>query len=69
VERKHSGENTSLADADVAFYQREYERLRAELQTAHDASRLPQLPSEQTRAALNDLLLRVRLNSKTDRSP
>ena len=66
VARKQSGENTSLADADVAFHQREYERLRAELQAAHDASRLPELPSGQTRAALNDLLLRVRLNSKTD---
>ena len=66
---KQSGENTTLADADVAFHQREYERLRAELQTAHDASRLPELPSEETRSALNDLLLRIRLNSKTDRSP
>jgi len=66
VARKQSGENTSLADADLAFHQREYERLRAELQNAHDASRLPELPSGQTRAALNDLLLRVRLNSKTD---
>jgi hypothetical protein len=69
VARKLSGESTTLADADVAFHQREYERLRAELRAAHDASRLPELPSEQTRAALNDLLLRVRLNSKTDRSP
>jgi predicted nucleotidyltransferase len=69
VARKQSGENTSLADADVAFHQREYERLRAELQAAHDASRLTELPSEQTRAALNDLLLRIRLNSKTDRNP
>src|SRR6266511_2018978 len=66
---KQSGENTTLADADVAFHQREYERLRAELQTAHDASRLPELPSEETRSALNDLLLRIRLNSKTDRNP
>ena len=69
VARKQSGENTSLADADVAFQQREYERLRAELQAAHDASRLPELTSGLTRAALNDLLLRVRLNSKKDRSP
>jgi len=69
VARKQSGENTTLADADVAFHQREYERLRTELQMAHDASHLPELPSEQTRAALNDLLLRVRLNSKTERNP
>jgi hypothetical protein len=32
-----------------------------ELQAAHDASRLPEVPSEQTRAALNDLLVRIRL--------
>ena len=28
---------------------------------AHDASRLPELPSEDTRVALNDLLVRARL--------
>ena len=61
VARKQSGENTSLADADVEFHQREYERLRVELQTAHDASRLPEVPSEETKAALNDLLVQVRL--------
>ena len=36
-------------------------RLRVELQAAHEASRLPELPSETTRAALNDMLIRVRL--------
>ena len=38
IARKQSGENTALEDADVAFHQREYERLRVELQAAHDAS-------------------------------
>ena len=61
ITRKQSGENTSLEDADVAFHLCEYERLRGELQAAHEASRLPDLPSESTRAALNDLLIRVRL--------
>jgi len=61
IARKKSGENTSLDDADVAFHQREYERLRAELQSAHDASKLPEVPSNETRRALNDLLLRIRL--------
>ena len=28
IARKQSGENTTLEDADVAFHQREYERLR-----------------------------------------
>jgi len=45
----------------VAFHESEYQRLRAELQAAQEASQLPELPSEETRAALNDLRLRVRL--------
>ncbi len=53
---------TTLEDADVAFHQREYERLRVELQATHEASQLPELPSEKTRKTLNDLLVRVRLN-------
>lgn len=61
VERKTRGENTTLADADLAFHEAGYRRLRGELQAAHEASSLPELPSEETRAALNDLLVRVRL--------
>jgi predicted nucleotidyltransferase len=64
VARKQSGENTTLEDADVAFHQREYERLRVELQSAHDASQLPELPSDETRKVLNDLLIRVRLRAR-----
>jgi uncharacterized protein len=64
IARKQSGENTALEDADVAFHQREYERLRGELQTAHDASQLPELPSEATRAALNHLLVSLRLATR-----
>jgi uncharacterized protein len=63
IARKQSGENTALEDADVAFHQREYERLRVALQAAHDASRLPELPSEETRKVLNDLLVRIRLRA------
>jgi len=58
------GHHTTLEDADVAFHQREYERLRIELQAAHDASQLLESPSDETRAALNDLLVRVRLKSR-----
>ena len=54
-------EKSVLNDADISFHETEYERLRRELQSAHDASKLPELPSEETRAALNDLLVRVRL--------
>src|SRR3954451_13957113 len=37
IARKQSGENATLEDADLPFHQREYERLRGELQTAHEA--------------------------------
>jgi predicted nucleotidyltransferase len=60
IERKTEGEKTVLDEADVAFHESEYQRLRGVLQQAHEASRLPELPSEQTRAALDDLLVRVR---------
>lgn len=63
VARKLAGpEKSTLVDADVAFHESEYQRLRGELQSAHDASQLPELPSESTRAALNDLLVRLRSN-------
>ena len=61
--RKQSGENTTLEDQDSAFHQSEYERLRGQLRAAHDGSRLPELPSEETRMALNDLLVRIRLKT------
>jgi len=60
IERKTKGENTVLDETDVAFHESEYQRLRGGLQASHDASRLPEIPSEQTRAALDDLLVRVR---------
>ena len=64
VARKLAGpEESILNDADIAFHESEYERLRGELQAAHEASKLPEFPSEPTRAALNDLLVRARLLS------
>ena len=60
IARKLAGPETSiLDDADLAFHRREYERLRAELEAAHQSSTLPQAPS--ARPALNDLLVRLRL--------
>jgi predicted nucleotidyltransferase len=65
VARKLAGpEKSELEDADFAFRESEYQRLRLELQSAHEASLLPELPGEETRAALNDLLLRVRLKNR-----
>jgi predicted nucleotidyltransferase len=64
VARKLAGPETSkLQDADIAFHESEYQRLRGELQAAHDASTLPELPSDETRSALNELLVRVRLKT------
>lgn len=62
VARKIAGpEKSKLADADVAFHEGEYQRLRGQLQSAHEASSLPELPSESSRQALNDLLTRIRI--------
>lgn len=61
VARKLGGpEESKLQDADLAFHEAEYLRLRADLEAAHTESRLPELPSPETRAALNDLLIRLR---------
>ena len=61
VARKLAGpEQSTLATDDLAFHESEYQRLRGELQAAHAASRLPELPDEATRAGLNDLLVRLR---------
>lgn len=65
VARKLAGpEKSKLEDADIAFHEAEYQRLRGELQAAHDQSQLPELPGADTRAALDDLLLRVRLKAR-----
>jgi len=62
IARKLAGpEQSTLPDADLAVHEAEYQRLRGALQAAHDASPLPEAPSAETRAALNDLLVRVRL--------
>ena len=39
-------EKSTLDDADIAFHETEYQRLRGELQSAHDASRLPEFPCD-----------------------
>ncbi|MEW6306173.1 MAG: nucleotidyltransferase domain-containing protein [Verrucomicrobiota bacterium] len=60
IERKMKGENTTLSNADTAFHEAEYQRLRGELQAAHEASHLPEMPNPETHAALNDLLVGIR---------
>jgi predicted nucleotidyltransferase len=62
VARKLSGpERSVLNEGDTTFHEVEYQRLRGQLQSAHEASQLPDLPSAETRAALNDLLVRIRV--------
>jgi len=69
VARKLAGpEKSKLDEADTAFHESEYQRLRVALQAAHDASTLPELPSDETTNALNDLLVRVRLKSAWSRA-
>ena len=60
IARKTGGpEKGRLDQADLAFHQHEYDRLRGELQRAFDESRLPEAPT--AAAALSDLLVRIRL--------
>ncbi|MDY7227660.1 nucleotidyltransferase domain-containing protein [Hyalangium rubrum] len=62
VERKLSGpEKGTLPEGDFAFHEREFQRLRGELERARDACTLPEAPSG--RAGLHDLLVRLRLAS------
>jgi predicted nucleotidyltransferase len=63
IERKVSGtEKGRLERADLGVYQREYERLRAELEQAYQESKLPEAPGGA--AALHDLLVRIRLGNR-----
>jgi len=63
VDRKVNGtEKGTLDQTDLVFHEREYERLRAELEQAFEESRLPENPSGA--AALNDLLVRLRVGDR-----
>jgi hypothetical protein len=60
IERKVGGtEKGRLERADLGFHQREYERLRVELEQAHQESKLPEAPSGAS--VLHDLLVKLRL--------
>ncbi|HSV14881.1 MAG TPA: nucleotidyltransferase domain-containing protein [Tepidisphaeraceae bacterium] len=59
VAQKLAGpERSTLNEIDFTFHRAEYDRLRAELESAYAASALPEAPSAQP--ALHDLLLRLR---------
>jgi hypothetical protein len=60
IERKRAGaEHTTLNALDMAFHEKEYARLTALLEQAHETTSLPANPTGQD--ALNDLLVRLRL--------
>jgi predicted nucleotidyltransferase len=60
VARKVAGpEQSTLDEADLPFHCREYERLQSALEEAAGKSQLPPVPT--ARAALHDLLVRLRL--------
>jgi len=65
IARKTAGpEQSALNDTDLALHESEYFRLRAELESAHAQSSLAESPSVATRAALDDLLVRIRLGHR-----
>ena len=64
VQRKLSGpEKAMLESVGMAFHEREYLRWRAELEEGHRLSSLPEHAT--SLSALNDLLVRMRLQSHT----
>lgn len=54
-------EKGTLDHADLSFHEAEYNRLASELEAAHQACKLPELPG--AKAAIDDLLIRVRLEA------
>jgi uncharacterized protein len=63
IQRKISGaEKERLTEGDIDFHRSEYDRLRTMLHTAYQASTLPESPRGE--AALDDLLIRLRLSEK-----
>jgi hypothetical protein len=62
IERKTRGtERQTLEKAEVSFYENEYDLLRKRLENETSQTRLPE--SQTAKAALNDLLLKVRLRT------
>jgi hypothetical protein len=64
IARKVGGpEKGRLEKADLEFHELEYQRLTLELERAFEKSQLPEMP--RAAAAMNDLLVRVRLKSNS----
>lgn len=56
-------EQSTVTDSDLAFHEREYLRLRCELEASHESSSLREVPDGETRAELNRLLIKIRTSS------
>lgn len=65
IERKTTGTEHETLAGDVAFFESEYQRLTGELVLARDTSALRQEVALETRQALSDLLVRLRLEDFT----
>jgi predicted nucleotidyltransferase len=64
IARKLEGpEKAVLDEGDISFYRSAYQSLRAMLEEAYQASNLPESPS--CKEGLNDLLVRLRLQSQS----
>jgi uncharacterized protein len=61
IQKQTGKETEALGKIDLAFHKREYQRLCQSLEEASQQSHLPSEPS--AKAALHDLLVRVRLNA------
>jgi len=67
IARKTGGpEQSILSERDIEVHQSEYQRLRGALEAAHAESRLPEAPNAETTAAIDDLLVRLRVGRQTD---
>ena len=59
AQKQQECEKTALTEVDLAFHEGECDRRSSELKTASEHSHLPDSPT--AKAALNDLLIRIRL--------
>lgn len=66
IEQKQTGEQARIDGGKLALLTEEFQRLDEQLTEAYENSTLPESPSAETRAAINDLLVRIRLNGLTD---
>ncbi|WP_052891462.1 DNA polymerase beta superfamily protein [Thermogemmatispora carboxidivorans] len=58
-----SGEKAQLEESAVALYEEEWRRLMSDLEQSVESSVLPVQPDAQAQAGLNDLLIRLRLQT------